>query len=143
MTMIANCRAKFTKDAYPSGGTRFRRADEIPEDEINPYWEGNLKGDSVEDIKGYDWAVYEVAHFFEEDIDEIADEYLGSYTASKIDGDVLSDEQDIDNYTYGEIRGMSRETYLLKLVYSKLRDVLEMARNEHITTCIEEQDEEE
>ena len=143
MTMMANCRAKFTKDAYLGSGTRFHRADEIPEDEINPYWEGNLVKENRGLIEGYDSAVDEIVRFFEEDIDEFIEEYLGIYTASKIDKDVLSNDCDIDNYSYGEIAKMSKETYLLKVIYCKLMGELERMRNEHITVCIEEQDEEE
>lgn len=136
MTMFPNCRARFTKDAYPY-------VDGVPQDEINPYWEGNLTKENIGYIEGYDLAIDEIVCFFEENIDEPIEGYLGIHTASKIDKDVLSDDQDIDNYSYGEIAKMSKETYLLKVIYCKLRDALEMARNERITGFIEEQDEEE
>ena len=131
-----NCRAKFTKDAYPYVGG-------VPQDETNPYWEENLARENKRLIEGYDLAVDEIVQLFEEDIDEIIEEYLGIYTASKIDKKILSDECDIDNYSYGEIAKMSKETYLLKVIYCRLRDALEMMRNEYITDLIEEQDEEE
>ena len=43
MTMFADCREKFSRDAYPYG-TQFQKHEDIPKDEINPYWDGHLKG---------------------------------------------------------------------------------------------------
>jgi len=38
-----DCRKKLTKDAYPYG-MQFRKKEDIPPDEISPYWDGHLKG---------------------------------------------------------------------------------------------------
>lgn len=36
-----DCRKKLTKDAYPYG-MQFRKKEDIPPDEISPYWDGHL-----------------------------------------------------------------------------------------------------
>ena len=61
--IFADCRKKYTKDAYPNG-TQIRRSADIPEDEINPYWEGNLDKTGKDFVGGYDCAVQEVEAFF-------------------------------------------------------------------------------
>lgn len=138
MTILANCREKFMKDAYPCG-TIYQRPSEFEEGEFNPYWEGNLNKENKEHINGYDCAVYEVQKFFEEYIDEIIEQYLGAYTASRIDKDAIAETDNLSKLTYGEIAGMSKETYFLKVIYNELRQTLEFIRDEDITALIEEQ----
>lgn len=138
MTILAKCREKFMKDAYPCG-TIYQRPSEFKEGALNPYWEGNLNKENKEHINGYDCAVYEVQKFFEENIDEVIEEYLGAYTASRIDKDVIAEADNLSKLTLGEIAEMSKETYLLKAIYNELRQVLEYIRDEDITTLIEEQ----
>lgn len=135
MTMIGNCREKFKKDAYPYG-------DRVPQDEINPYWEGNLKGENRENIQGYDWAIGDIDRFFECNIDEVMSEYLGAYAAGQIDMAVMNDQRTIDEFSEEEIAKMSKETYLLKAIHSELNIFMEDTRDEIITGLLDEQDDE-
>ena len=76
MTMFADCREKYTKNAYPYG-TKFRKQADIPDDEINPYWNGNSKGEDKAEIRGYDWAVDQTDNFFNNtECGEELEEYL-------------------------------------------------------------------
>lgn len=142
MTILANCREKFMKDAYPHG-TRFQRSSEFEEGEINPYWEGNLKGANKATIQGYDWARIEIDSFFENSIDELMSERLGEYLANKIDMEVMIDQRPIDEFSEEEIAKMSKETYLLKAIHSELNKMIEVTRNEMITALIDGQDDKE
>ena len=62
MTMIPNCRAEYTKQAFPLG-ERFRKLEDIPDDEKSPYFEGNLNEENSRFIEGYDLGVATVINY--------------------------------------------------------------------------------
>lgn len=138
MTMFPNCRAKYTKDAYPGGGAPFRRAEDIPKDEVNPYWEDNLSKRNRQIISGYDCAMEEVAIFFS-DITATICEYIGVYDRNQIDDDVMCDERHIEDFDDAEIIKMSKQTYVLKVLQSELIMQLESTRDMLITGLIDGQ----
>lgn len=140
MTMIADCREKYTKDAYPYG-TQYRKPEEIPEDEINPYWEGKLNKENEEVVRGYDWAVEELDTFLEGSIDVAMRDYIGAHSSLQIDMGIMNDQRNISEFSRDEIKQMSKETYLLKAMHSEISNRLECVRNEMITSFIEGQDE--
>ncbi len=137
MSMFPNCRAKYTKDAYPGGGAIFRRAEDIPEDEINSYWEGNLGKQGKRIVGGYDAAMDEVDMFFK-NISETIYQCVGEYDSSQVDDAVMCDERWIDEYDDNEISKMTRQTYILKTLQSELLMKLECYRNVMITTLIDD-----
>lgn len=138
MTMIPDCRKKYIKDAYPYG-TRFRSSSEFEEREINPYWEGHLKGADKDLVGGYDWAVETIERCFVNRAEDVVRKCLGRHAGSQVDIEVLVSKRDIDEYSEEEIASMSRETYLLKSIYSDLLDEMEVFRNEMITSFLDGQ----
>ncbi len=142
MTMIPDCRKKYIKDAYPYG-TRFRSSSEFEEGEINPYWEGHLKGADKELVRGYDWAVENIGSYFADSIEDTVWKCLGRHAESQLDTSVLVSKRRIDEYSEEEISGMSRETYLLKSIHSDLLKEMEAFRNEMITSFLDGQEYEE
>lgn len=140
MTMFPNCREKYTKDAYPHGGTIFRRAEDIPEDEINAYWEGNVDKKYIPVLRGYDDAVDEVDHFFS-NISDVIYERFGEYEGNKVDDAIMCEDRPISDYDDGEISKMSKQTYILKLLHTEVAARLESYRNMMITSMIDSQGE--
>ena len=112
--IIADCRQKYTKNAYPYG-TQCRRSSDISADEINPYWEGNLCKENKICIQGYDCAVEEIRAFF----DNIED-------YAPCEG--YSDAQD------------EEKKNLCQAIKAKLDEYLECQRDEIITSLIENQE---
>lgn len=138
MTMFPNCRAKYTKDAYPGGGAPFRRAADIPKDEVNPYWEKNLSKENKQMLNGFDCAMEEVGSFFS-DIGVTIWEYMGMYDRNQVDDEVMCDERHIEDFDDAEVAKMSKQTYVLKVLQSELIMQLESTRDMLITGLIDGQ----
>lgn len=43
--ILPDCRQKYARDAYPYG-SQFRRREDFAEDELNPYWDQQVKGEA-------------------------------------------------------------------------------------------------
>lgn len=134
MTMFANCREKYTRDAYPAG-TPFRSVSEISENEINPYWDGHLKGEDKELVRGYDWAVKDINACFN-GITEALEEYLG-IRAAVIDEKVVVDDDRLQDYDSQAIAHMNIETFIVKAMKEIVADYTECNRNGIVTGLID------
>ena len=138
MTMFPDCRAKFTKDAYPYGGPRFRRMADVPEDEINAYWEKNLNEENRQIVCGFDDAVDEIDYFFN-NISETIFERFGEYESSQVDDAVMCDDRMLDDFGENEIKNMNKQTYIYKMLHAELSKRVESFRNMMITSMIDHQ----
>ena len=134
MIMFANCREKYTRDAYPAG-TPFRSASEIPENEINPYWDGHLKGEDRELIRGYDWAVNDINACFN-DVTVALEEYLG-IRAAAIDEKVIESDERLKEYDSQAINRINIETFIIKAMKEIVADYTEYNRNGIIAGLID------
>lgn len=151
MTMFADCREKFMKDAYPYGGPKGRENTDNLEGEINPYWDGNLNDDNKYCVFGFDTAAEMADGTFANDLSSYIDDYWEEYFEERfgkldklnIDDDVLGERKCIDDYTEEEISKWSKATALLMIAKEVLLDTLEMERNELVTGLIDSQDDDE
>lgn len=142
MTMFADCREKFSRDAYPYG-TQFQKHEDIPKDEINPYWDGHLKGEDRAYINGYD-------NGSEDNINDFFSNFLayeceldnafGTHLFRKVDESVLEDERDITEFSEEERAEWSKETLILKTLKDCMLDNAEATRNEIVTALIDSGD---
>lgn len=123
---LANCREKYTRDAYPVG-TPFRSVSEISESEINPYWDGHLTGEDKELVRGYDWAVKDVNACFD-NISEALEEYLGT-RAAVIDEKVIVSKESLSDYDRQAIVHINIETFIVKAIKEIITDFAECNRN--------------
>ena len=141
MTMFADCREKYTKDAYPFG-MYARKNEEIPKDEINPYWDGNLKGAGKHYVDGYDYGIETAKNFFSDimDYDELIDQ---TGFLKNVDEDVINDDRPADDFPIDEADKWSTETKIMKMLKDYMLELAEVERNELVTTIIENDDEEE
>jgi len=139
MTMFADCREKFMKNAYPSG-TMFQKNEDIPKDEINPYWEGNLKGEGKAYVAGYDMCVEAVLKNFAANaaINEKMIDAFGMNFANRVDESVLADERFLDDIPEDEQAKWTKETLLMKVVQDILLDDAESYRDELVTSILED-----
>ena len=101
-----DCRKKLTKDAYPYG-MQFRKKEDIPPDEISPYWDGHLD---------------EVDCFF--DMLEVYEDFL-----ENVDSNALEDDRLITDIPEEARKAWSRPTLVLKTIHDLLFDYLEASRN--------------
>ena len=143
MTMFANCREKFTKKTYPMG-TQFRKNEDIPEDEINPYWEGNLKGEDKAEVYGYDFAADTADNFFANlDVNDFLAKYLTQeelLQVSEIAGEMMQDEEEINEEKFREKTAeCSRIVKAILALRLDLADWLEMERDQFITSLLDNQ----
>ena len=119
MTMIANCREKYTKDAYPYG---FRHVDKY---EINPYWEGQLKGDNQKEIFGYDHGTDTALNAFcNAEIGDMLKKYAGGKDITEIETlaqEIYSMIEDSEKYTESDF-----EEVIDKATSSKTKAILAM-----------------
>lgn len=140
MTMYPNCREKYTKDAYPIG-MRFRKYDDIPENEINPYWEENLEGANKTYVEGYDKAVEEVMNILcnKDFLAEQTEEYFGRYLELRLDEAIVNSKDDLSQYSCDAIRDMNTETLAVKVLQCAILDWLETVRDEMVTALIDTQ----
>lgn len=142
MTMFADCREKFSRDAYPYG-TQFQKHEDIPKDEINPYWDGHLKGKDRAYINGYDDATKDGINGFFSNF--LAYEYeldnaFGTHLFRNVDESVLKDERDISEFSEEERAEWSKETLILKTLKDCMLDNAEATRNEIVTALIDSGD---
>jgi len=142
MTMFADCREKFSRDAYPYG-TQFQKHEDIPKDEINPYWDGHLKGKDRAYINGYDDATKDGINGFFSNF--LAYEYeldnaFGTNLFRNVDESVLEDERDISEFSEEERAEWSKETLILKTLKDCMLDNAEATRNEIVTALIDSGD---
>ena len=154
--LFPNCREKYTKKAFPCG-MRFRKLSDIPDDEINPYWDKNLKGARRTFIDGYDEAVLlateKMFSYYEDDLKDVLYENIGvdgdeesfdeEFAKLNIDFDVLADEKSIYDYSFEEKQKWSVTTALLMALKLIMVENLECERNEMVTFMIENQESEE
>ena len=138
MTMFPDCRAKFTKDAYPYGKPPFRSVADVPEDEINEYWEGHLDYDNGLIVHGLDKTAEEIDHFFR-NISRTVYERFGEYESSQVNDIVMCDERMLEDFSENEIRGMNKQTYTYKMLHEELSRMVENFRNMMITSMISSQ----
>ena len=138
MTMFPNCRAKFTKDAYPYGKPPFRSMADVPEDEINEYWEEHLDYDNGLIVHGLDKTAEEIDHFFR-NISRTVYERFGEYESSQVNDIVMCDERMLEDFSENEIRGMNKQTYTYKMLHEELSRMVENFRNMMITSMISSQ----
>lgn len=138
MTMFPDCRAKFTKDAYPYGGPPFRSMADVPEDEINAYWEKNLNDEHKRIVLGFDDAVDEIDYFFASIADTIFEQF-GEYESSQINDAVMCDDRSLYDFSEDEIKNMNKQTYIYKMLHTELSRRVESFRNMMITTMIDHQ----
>jgi hypothetical protein len=140
--MFADCREKFSRDAYPYG-TQFQKHEDIPKDEINPYWDGHLKGKDRAYINGYDDATKDGINGFFSNF--LAYEYeldnaFGTNLFRNVDESVLEDERDISEFSEEERAEWSKETLILKTLKDCMLDNAEATRNEIVTALIDSGD---
>lgn len=131
------------KDAYPCG-TQFRKNSEIPADEINPYWDGHLKGVDKAYVQGYDDCIEDNIGGFFDNLMVYEGELERAFDTKdifrKVDDNVLSDERSADEFPEDERDGWTRETAILKTIKDCMLHYAEMNRDENITGIIENGD---
>lgn len=144
MTMFADCRQKFTKDAYPFG-TRFRKSKDISADEINPYWEGNLNEENKSRIRCFDWGAAEADNFFSNlcNGDTVID-YLAKDEAEKAEeicGTISAALRDDEDFDFDElVKDCPRIVKVIAAIQVDLARWVEMERNQIITSMIDSQE---
>lgn len=140
MSLFADCREKYTKQAYPFG-TQFQKNEDIPKDEINPYWERHLKGNKKAFIDGYDTCVEDAVEGYFANLfsDGNLIHILGTQVMSNIDQDVLDDERSIDEFPLEEQEEWGKETLFLKAVKDGILQEAEMNRNEMVTAFLDDE----
>lgn len=144
MTMFADCRQKYTKDAYPYG-TQFRKNKDIPADEINPYWEGNLNKENKDTIVGYDMGVAEADNFFPNLCNgDTVMEYLTKEEAEKAEvvcGTISAALQDDEDFDFEELtKDCPRIVKAIAAIQVELAKWVEMERDQFITSLIDGQE---
>ena len=138
MSLFADCREKFTKDAYPFG-TYTRKNEDIPADEINPYWDGNLKGSGKYYVDGYDYCIETIKNAFANLMDfGSVENVIGELAMGKIDMDVINDERDAIEFQANEKKAWSKETWIMKTMKDSLLEYMEGNRNELVTAILED-----
>lgn len=147
MSMFPDCRQQYTRDAYRHyGGDRFRKMQDIPPDEVSPYWQGHLKGENRQRTAGYDYCAEQVKLFFSNT--DVYEEELGEALGDrkfwdKLDPDVIEDERSINEFTLEERKTWSRPTLIFKTIQDCMLDFIEMTRNESIVAMLDEQEKQE
>ena len=136
MSLFADCREKYTKDAYPFG-TYTRKNEDIPKDEISPYWDGNLKGSGKHYVDGYDYCVETFKNAFANimDVDEVIDD---TGFLKNVDEDVINDDRPAEDFPIDEMEKWSKETKIMKLLKDCILEYTEIERNELVTAILED-----
>ena len=109
--------------------------EDVPEDEINVYWEENLNDMDKQIVGGFDEAVTEMDFFFKS-ISNTIFERLGEYECSRIDDAVMCDGRMLDDFSENEIRNMNKQTYIYKMLHTELSKRVESFRNLLIVSMI-------
>lgn len=135
--IIANCREKHTRDAYPYG-MPYRRMADVPEDEISPYWEGRLKGGNREYVNGFDHCVEDSVDAF---WDNLADSELLARFVGQDDLQAAQDayDPDLEKAPDPAKLKISREAKLLVALRYALRRYVEDDRNMLVTSLLDGQ----
>lgn len=140
MSLFADCREKYTRDAYPYG-TQFRKSKDIPKDEISPYWDGRLKGADKVYVSGYDdCAEDNIKGFFDNLMTyegELEDAFGETEIYHKVDDNVLEDDRSAGEFPDDERESWTPETRILKTLKDCMLHYYEMSRNENITAIID------
>lgn len=132
MSYIPDARSKFKEQFYK--GTEGASK----EPERNPYWQGYLKKEDADLIRGYDWATDIAVNSFFDNIDNFSDELEDlNFDEDKVDINVLHSHKDYDAISYEEEQGLSKETRLLIIIRHELAQWMEANRDEFIVSRID------
>lgn len=141
MSIIPNCREKYTKDINLSN--------DVDEKEINPYWFGLLLGKDAEYLMGYDFNTEFVVNNLFDNLDIYADELKQiGIDIEELDKNIVngaSDTNEKDNrpckwyceYSKEELDGMNDTTKIFLLIKYMLNKHMEDNRNLLVTSMIE------
>ncbi len=157
MSYIPNCRPKFAKDA---GSTPYRKAEDIPADEINPYYYGLLNGDNAEFLKGFDWNTanavnklfdnldvywreFEHAGLNVDEIDFTVDGSIECPNANLPDCGNSEESKWFSEYSEEELSKMSQSTKVMLLMKEILNDYIEKERDILVTSMIDDMEDDE
>lgn len=139
MSLFANCREKYLKDAYPLG-TINRKSSEINEKELNPYWEGNLYGQDKDFLNGYDYAAYQNINDFFGNLDIYYEKFLAIFTSRELNSIDMDSVNKAEELTENDMSDLNASTLLFIILKRAILEYQEMRRNELITSMIENQE---
>lgn len=138
MSYIPNCREKYAKDVYAN---YFNLNKDIPDGEINAYWDGNLKGEDKAFINGFDYCVDDAINNLFNNLDVFESEFEEvGIDVNEIDSDIVNGDMECKWYPYyaeEELEKMNSSTRIMLLIKYVLNLNTETNRNMLVTSMIE------
>ncbi len=151
MSYIPNCRPKYKREAGPFP---YIKTEDIPKDEINPYWYGLLQGRDKEFVTGFDFNTGEALNNLFDNLEVYEEELMSlGINVNDIDTEIVNGSYDEDDefrpckwyneYSHRDLCSMNKATRLMLFIKYMINDYVEMERDNLITSLIESMSEEE